>query len=80
MSNEVTYAWPGIGGIAGQCVICGQNFMTELVLGKSIATVKCDNTPMPAHIACRDKSFVDGKLVVENMPEGALKRSLMALP
>ena len=53
-----TFSWPGIGGSLGKCAACGEDFITELFLGKSIATLHCEQlngAKLPMHKECADK-------------------------
>lgn len=48
---------PGIGGMLGQCALCGESFVVECVLGKKVLSITvpgCENT-LYCHPECRKK-------------------------
>lgn len=48
---------PGIGGSLGQCALCGENFLLEIILGKSVPSFEvggCSNT-LFGHDKCLKK-------------------------
>ena len=75
----IRYSIPGVGGSLGQCVVCGETFVAELVLGESVGSLCIEgiNANLPAHHACAEKvTKMCGKWkdVRDGFPEGPLKK------
>lgn len=76
------YGIPGINGSLGKCAICGDNFLTEILLGKSIQKFQISGIEqmLYAHDKCEEvaKKLIspDGKLDIRKLPDGPLKSSM----
>ena len=74
------YSIPGIGGSLGTCVICGDNFAAEMILGKSVKTISVagmDKDSLPVHEKCAEKVVeLSGPWtdIRDKFPEGPMKR------
>lgn len=71
------YSIPGIGGSLGTCVICGKDFALEILLGRSVSSIKADHfdRDLPAHKICADEVIeLKGpwKSVREKFPRGPM--------
>lgn len=68
---------PGIGGSLGKCCYCGDNFMKEIVLGKSVRTITLGGEGMAVHGDCwteLDRLSIDGRIEFKTwreMPEAS---------
>lgn len=72
--KDPTFSMPGLGGSLGKCALCGDDFLLEILLGESVATVKCSWFPeqtLPMHKKCADK--VSENMVATDLPEGPLR-------
>ncbi len=73
---------PGIGGSLGKCAICGDNFITEILLGKSVQKFQVSGIEqmLYAHDKCEKiaKKLIEpnGKLDLRKLPNGPLKSCL----
>lgn len=49
-----TFGMPGIGGSLGQCAICGETFLLEILTGSKITTFSIDDSQQKlcAHKKC----------------------------
>lgn len=67
---------PGIGGSLGMCALCGDGFITEILLGKSVRTVGIDG--MDKDVCLHDKCL---KVLEANgpdwhtLPDGPLRKA-----
>ena len=67
---------PGPGGSLGLCALCGETFMAEILLGKSVRTVEI--VGMDKDVVLHDKCL---KVLEKNgpdwhsLPEGPLRRA-----
>jgi len=54
--TTIRFAIPGIGGSLGMCAICGKSFATEMILGKSVASLSVSglDRKVPVHDKCGD--------------------------
>lgn len=69
-----TYAWPGVGGSLGKCVVCGRDFLKEILMGENIATLSCNwfaEKSFPCHKACADK--IENIHLATELPPGPLR-------
>jgi hypothetical protein len=64
---------PGIGSSLGQCVVCGDTFALEVIMGKSVGMmrVKGIDANLPIHRKCKDKLPKDGDW--KKLPAGPLR-------
>lgn len=75
----IRYSIPGIGGSLGSCVVCGDAFVSEILLGSKIDSLRVGgiDADMPAHTKCAAKVIaMQGfwKDIREGFPEGPLKK------
>jgi hypothetical protein len=71
---SATFAMPGPGGSLGKCALCGDDFLKEILLGESVATIMCSwfpNQLLPMHKECADK--VGDNTVATDLPPGPLR-------
>ena len=67
---------PGIGGSLGECVLCGETFMKEILLGQTVPTVLIDgfDRALPIHkekcLSVLEKNGPDWK----TLPDGPLRQ------
>lgn len=69
---------PGIGGSLGQCQVCGQNFMVEIIMGTKVASFTMDNFPeqmLYAHHKCI--ALIKAGMDVQSLPDGPIKSALL---
>jgi len=69
-----TFSMPRPGGSLGKCALCGDDFLKEILLGESVATIMCSwfpNQRLPMHKACADK--VGESMVATDLPPGPLR-------
>lgn len=68
--------YPGIGGSLGQCVICGDSFALEVIMGKNIPMIGMDGfeRDLPLHQKCLDKLMEIKGTGWENLPDGPLRQ------
>lgn len=75
------FGMPGIGGSLGQCAICGQNFMAEILLRQSVPTFELDgvNIQLFAHKKCLTdlEKHTGEELTPDLFPEGSPLRALL---
>lgn len=66
--------YPGIGGSLGQCVLCGDSFALEVLLGESVPRIGIDgfSKDLPVHQKCVDAIKPGDPW--ESLPEGPLRR------
>jgi len=64
---------PGIGGSLGQCVVCGESFATEVIMGQSVdmMRVRGIDANLPIHRKCKEKLPTDGDW--KKLPPGPLR-------
>lgn len=74
MSSHYPVGMPGPGGMPGECQVCGQSFLCDIVLGRKclIGRVEGIETPFALHQKC-EKYIKDG-MKWEDLPEGPLRR------
>lgn len=68
---------PGIGGSLGQCQVCGQNFMMEIIMSQKVASFMMDNFPdqmLYANHKC--VGLVKAGMDYESLPDGPIKTTL----
>ena len=73
---------PGIGGSLGECAICGKSFALEVLLGRSIETLKMIGLPaaIPVHPKCAEEVIAISNEhrgeadSWQHLPEGPLRR------
>lgn len=60
---------PGIGGSLGQCSLCGENFLADILLGNSVATLESPTVrqTLYAHHECARK-YASENLDVLRLP------------
>ena len=71
---EPTFSMPGPGGSLGKCALCGDPFFYEVLMGETIATMKCSWFPektLPLHHKCADK--LEHIKVATDLPPGPLR-------
>ena len=51
---------PGIDGSLGQCGYCGESFVSEILLGESVKTVRLGGVEIPLHKDCFFKMMALG--------------------
>lgn len=72
------YSIPGIGGSLGECVVCGDNFLPEILLGQSIKMMSSESieADLPVHFKCFDLVDAISKSDKDwhRLPEGPLRR------
>ncbi|HTY25593.1 MAG TPA: hypothetical protein VMC85_20860 [Desulfomonilaceae bacterium] len=67
---------PGIDGSLGECVLCGESFLKEIMLNQTVATIHLDgfNAALPIHketcLPALEKNGPDWK----TLPDGPLRR------
>ncbi|MGA9668385.1 MAG: hypothetical protein WBQ94_04210 [Terracidiphilus sp.] len=66
---------PGIGGSLGECVLCGESFAFEVLLGKAVnmIEIKGFSKELPIHGKCLTALEANGK-DWRTLPEGPLRR------
>lgn len=71
---------PGIGGSLGMCALCGNTFMAEILLGKSVHTVAIEGMDKDCclHEKCLTVLENNGP-DWHNLPEGPLRRAYAAV-
>lgn len=77
MTENLTYGGaPGIGGSLGECALCGETFLTEIVLSKSVRkiNVKSCAQDLYAHQECIDKIEDVNSFDVSALPEKSVLR------
>lgn len=73
----MTYGIPGIGGSLGRCGVCGESFVSEILLAKNVSCVKLGGVQFAVHAPCLDVLIGlcrDGKISAaeyEQLPEGS---------
>ncbi len=73
------WGMPGPGGSLGECAVCGETFMTEILLGKGVQSFSVKGIPqrLYAHDACIDKlkkiTSTDNNW--EKLPHGPLRKA-----
>ena len=68
------------GGGLGECCLCGETFLKDLILGKNIRSVNVDGftgSQMYAHIDCIDKYVKDGVTFLDLPDKSILKRLVL---
>jgi hypothetical protein len=79
MNTIKHYGIPGIGGSLGKCAICGENFLTEILLGKSVKSFQVSSIEQKlyAHNKCMEEADKikepNGKYDIRKLPDGPLK-------
>jgi hypothetical protein len=69
--------YPGIGGSLGQCVLCGESFAMEVILGKNVPMIGIDGfgKDLPVHQKCLDSLMKIKGQGWESLPEGPLRQA-----
>jgi hypothetical protein len=69
--------YPGIGGSLGECVVCGECFALEILMGRSIATVEIPGfeRSLPLHPRCLEEMESIRGQGWESLPEGPLRQA-----
>jgi hypothetical protein len=70
---------PGIGDSLGECVLCGECFATEILLGQMVPMIGIDgfgDTSLPIHKKCQEKmqELVSAGAQWDALPDGPLRR------
>ena len=67
---------PGPGGSLGMCALCGEGFMLEILMGKSVQTVEIEGMDKDVclHGKCYDVLKKNGS-DWRTLPEGPLRRA-----
>ena len=68
--------YPGIGGSLGQCVVCGDSFAMEIIMGRSVSMMSIEGfeRDLPIHKKCLDNMESIRGQGWESLPEGPLRR------
>jgi len=71
---RATYGIPGPGGSLGKCILCGETFLTEIIMGTKVQMIEVDGIKgnLPIHTKCLevlDKNGPDW----QTLPDGPLK-------
>lgn len=63
---------PGVGGSLGQCALCGENFLAEILLGKSVKAIEVSGVTQTlyGHDKCI-KKYVGEKFDVTELPDAS---------
>jgi hypothetical protein len=69
------YGMPGVGGSLGECALCGQPFITEILFGRNVKsfTMPGVTQTLYGHDACLEK--YDGKEATDLPPESAIRKA-----
>lgn len=59
---------PGPGSSLGQCALCGETFMKEIMLGQSVQTGNIGGYSIAAHYECIKRYVVNGKVDCSQLP------------
>ena len=74
---------PGIGGNLGECVICGDTFLSEILLGELVQMIEIVglSRQVPVHTKCVPtlQAVVDAGGDWRLLPEGPLRREYAAV-
>jgi hypothetical protein len=75
--SEKLFGMPGINGSLGKCALCGESFLIEILLHRTVATIEAEGCEgrLCAHHACIDK--FDGKPVSELPDASPLKQAAL---
>lgn len=75
MSAPVRYGMPGPGGSLGECALCGQSFIAEILLGQTVRSFKMEgcSTELYGHVKCLTE--FQGKAVSDLPPESAIRKA-----
>jgi len=75
MEGDVKVSYPGIGGSLGECVLCGECFAREVMLGESVHMIHVDGfeRDLPIHGKCLEVLKQNGK-DWRTLPEGPLRK------
>ena len=68
-----------VGGGLGECCLCGETFLKDLILGKNIKSVNVDGftgSQMYAHIDCIDK-YVKDEVTFLDLPDKSILKRLV---
>lgn len=70
---SMPFGMPGPGGSLGTCAICGQNFLLEILMGRTVKTLHLDgvDSELFMHADCA-KNIKDG-MDWHDLPDGPLK-------
>lgn len=70
---------PGIGGSLGQCAVCGESFVTEIIISESLESFSVKGIPhlLYAHDACIDtlKEITSTDSDWKRLPSGPLRKA-----
>ncbi len=73
------YGIPGIGGSLGSCAVCGESFAAEILLGKSVDSLRIEGiaADLPVHEKCA--AIVNNMCgmwedIRDDFPEGPMKK------
>jgi hypothetical protein len=68
---------PGLGGSLGECVLCGNTFAREILLGETVPIIGVaafGDHDLPIHAKCLDELKKLDLSNWSNLPEGPLRR------
>lgn len=77
---SIEYGIPGIGGSLGKCAVCGESFALEIMLHRSVDSIKvpgCE-ADLPVHSKCADLALsLQGPWaeIRDKFPEGPMKKA-----
>lgn len=76
------FGMPGIGGSLGQCALCGENFLMEILMGQKVYPFEIDgiDQTLYAHKACfnKYKGKTDPELPVGSPLRAAVEKARAA--
>lgn len=76
MTKQPTYGMPGLGGSLGKCALCGDTFILEILLNKTVKAISvdgCDQT-LYAHKTCL-KKWANKRIDPTQLPEASPLRA-----
>jgi len=70
---------PGVNGSLGQCVVCGDTFLTEIMMGQKVPMLDMEGfgRKLPVHAKCVDlikDAQKHGETGWQHLPEGPLRQ------
>ena len=71
---SAVFGMPGIGGSLGKCALCGDTFLTEIILGKSVQTFTLSpgGQKLFGHDDCMKK--YEGKQAIDLPPASPIRQ------
>lgn len=76
----VRYGIPGVGGSLGMCAVYGETFLAEIMMGKSIDSIRLNSVDrdLPVHTKCAEIiTALQGPWaeIRDRFPEGPIKQA-----